>query len=208
MLTTYQHHFIDVPTGALAGWLCLWLIPDQSRSPLAAARLSADPARLRLALTYAAGAGLLAAGALYLGGWALWLLWAASACLIVALIYAALGEAAFQKAADGSLSPAVRWLLAPYLAAAWLNSRWWTRACARASPVLPGLMIGRLPTRAEREALGVRAVVDMSAELPCDSRGIRYFNVPQLDLIVPSAVQVQRAVQAIESALPGGPGLV
>jgi protein-tyrosine phosphatase len=97
----------------------------------------------------------------------------------------------------------VRWLLAPYLGAAWLNSRWWTRACAQASAVVPGVMIGRLPTRAEREALGVRAVVDMSAELPCDSRGIRYVNVAQLDLTAPTAAQMQRAAHAIETALPG-----
>jgi protein-tyrosine phosphatase len=149
-----------------------------------------------------------AVAALYLGGWALWLLWITCAALIVSLIYAALGEGAFQKAADGSLSPAVRWLLAPYLAGAWLNSRWWTRSCAPASPVLPGLWIGRLPTRAERDALGVRAVVDVTAELPCDSHGVHYFSVPQLDLILPSAAQLQRAVQAIDAALPRAPVLV
>ena len=208
VLTTYQHHFVDVPTGLAAGWLCVWLIPDAGRSPLAAARFTADPARLRLALIYAAGAALAGTAALYVGGWALWLLWVAGALGMVSLIYAALGEGAFQKALDGSLSPAVRWLLAPYLAGAWLNSRWWTRSCAAASPVLPGLWIGRLPTRAEREALGVRAVVDVSAELPCNSRGIHYFSVPQLDLVLPSAAQLQRAVQAIESALRTGPVLV
>jgi protein-tyrosine phosphatase len=208
VLTTYQHHFVDVPTGVLAGWLCVWLLPDAGRSPLAAARLSADPARLRLALAYAAGAAVAAGAALYAGGWALWLLWVAGAAAIVSLIYAALGEGAFQKGADGALSPAVRWLLAPYLAGAWLNSRWWTRSCAPASAVLPGLWIGRLPTRAERDALGVRAVVDVTAELPCNSHGVHYFSVPQLDLILPSAGQLQRAVQAIESALPRGPVLV
>jgi hypothetical protein len=36
VLTTYQHHFIDLPTGALVGLLCLWLWPDEGPAPLAA----------------------------------------------------------------------------------------------------------------------------------------------------------------------------
>ena len=35
VLTTYQHHFVDIPTGALVGFLCLWLWPDSGRPPLA-----------------------------------------------------------------------------------------------------------------------------------------------------------------------------
>ncbi len=33
VLTTWQHHFIDVPTGALAGFACVWLWPYQGRLP-------------------------------------------------------------------------------------------------------------------------------------------------------------------------------
>jgi len=208
VLTTYQHHFIDVPTGAFLGWLCVWLLPDEGRSLPSTARLTHDPARRRLALRYAAGAALAAGAAVAIGGWGIWLLWPAASLAIIAAIYAFLDEGAFQKAVDGSMSPAVRWLLAPYLAGAWLNSRWWTRSSRLACPVVPGLLIGRLPTLAEREAQGIRSVVDMSAELPCSARGVRYTSVPQLDLTAPSPSQLERAVLAIDAAMPHGPVLV
>jgi len=208
VLTTYQHHFVDIPTGALAGLLCLWLIPEQGRSPLADARLRADARRRQLAARYAAGALAATALALWLGGWALWLLWLAGSLAMVAAIYALLDEKAFQKEADGSMNAAVRWLLAPYLAGAWLNSRWWTRSSRLACTVVPGLLIGRLPTRAEREAQGIRSVVDMSAELPCAAAGVQYISVPQLDLTAPSARQLERAVKAIDTAMADGPVLV
>ena len=40
VLTTYQHHFIDVPTGALLGWLVLWAIPQHGVSPFRRPSLS------------------------------------------------------------------------------------------------------------------------------------------------------------------------
>lgn len=208
VLTTFQHHFIDVPTGALAGWLCVWLVPEQGRSPVHGAAFAHDVRRRALAARYAVGAALAVLVALHVGGAGLWLLWAAVSLALVAAIYAFLDERAFQKAADGSLSPAAYWLLAPYLAGAWLNSRWWTRDDPRPATVLPGLLIGRLPTAAERDAHGVRAMVDLSAELPCAGRGVRYASVPQLDLTRPSTLQLERAVRAIDAAMVNGPVLV
>lgn len=31
VLTTYQHHIIDVPAGLIAGWFCVWLFPQSAR---------------------------------------------------------------------------------------------------------------------------------------------------------------------------------
>jgi protein-tyrosine phosphatase len=208
VLTTWQHHFIDVPTGLWLGWLCLWLFPDDLASPLKAARLARDPARRRLALTYGAGALVLALLAWGLGGTGLWLLWPAGALALVAGIYLGLDGTAFQKRVDGSLSVAARWLFGPYRVGAWLNSRAWTRRMAPADPVAPGVLLGRVPTRRELDRLGVAAVVDVSAELPCHAGGRPYWSIPMLDLVPPGVGPIERAASAVEAARQAGPVLV
>src|SRR5262249_4421181 len=55
-LTTYQHHFIDVPTGALLGVFAMWLWPDRGPSPLATMRFTSDSRRLQLAFRYGTAA--------------------------------------------------------------------------------------------------------------------------------------------------------
>ena len=208
ILTTYQHHFIDLPTGLWVGWLCVWLFPEQGRSPLVDFAVTDVPVRRKIALRYGAAGLLLGIVAVLGGGWMLWLLWPASALVLVAAIYACLSESAFQKNPDGSLSGAAWGLLAPYIAGAWVNSRWWTRSTPRADAVAPGLLLGRLPTRREREVLGVRSMVDLTAELPCDAHGAGYQLVPQLDLVIPSLQQLERAAEAIEASMARTPVLV
>lgn len=122
VLTTWQHHFIDVPTGVLAGLLCVWLWPQEGVSPLLGWQTTRALQRWRLALRYAFGAALCSALAVSIGGAGLWLLWPATALLLVALNYLGIGQAGFQKQADGRLNLAARWLYAPYLLGAWINS--------------------------------------------------------------------------------------
>ena len=77
VLTTYQHHFIDIPTGALLGFLCLWLWPDRGPSPAGDRPRSRRPpasGRWRRAIC---GGGLIVALAVWIGGAGLWLLWPA-----------------------------------------------------------------------------------------------------------------------------------
>lgn len=199
VLTTWQHHFIDIPTGLALGGLCLWLFPDGRPSPLAGARLTADPVRRRFAAYYALGAGALVLLAGF-GGAALWLLWPAGSLMLVAAAYLFLAPTAFQKQPDGRLTPAALGLLAPYLLGAWINSRIWTRRQPMAIPVAPGLLLGRLPGPGDVERLELSAIVDVSAELPCVTGGHSYFNVPMLDLVPPSPEQLGQAVGAIETA--------
>lgn len=207
VLTTWQHHFIDLPTGALAGFLCLWLWLREGALPMRQMREPPSPRRLGLAMRYAVAAGLLAAVAFSLGRAWLWLLWPGVALLMVALNYTLFGAAGFQKRADGSQSCAVRWLLAPYLAAAWINSRLWTRRRPQADEVCDGVYLGRLPARGEATAFA--GVVDLCAELPmAPAPGQPYRSLPCLDLVVPRAELCAEAAAAIETLRAQGPVLV
>jgi hypothetical protein len=211
-LTTYQHHFADLPTGLLLGVLCVWAWPfaedGDGRSVAAQWRWTRDPVRWRLAAIYAGGALLLGAIALYAGGWALWLLWGSVSLLLVALAYAAISAGAFQKGADGRLSVAARWLFAPYLAGAWLNSRAWTWRDAQPVPVTAGVFLGRVPAARELASSPVAGVVDLTAEFDVRAGTRALAVVPLLDLTRPTADALAQAAQAIERLRARGPVLV
>jgi len=206
VLTTYQHHFIDLPTGVLAGWLCVWLWPERTVAPWRHAALARDPQRWKLALIYLVGAGACAYAAIALGGVGLWLLWPALSLLLVALNYAVLGAAGFQKRDDGRLSTAALWLYAPYLLGAWLNSRWWTRNAPQPVWVIDEVWLGRVPGRGERD--GYARVVDVSAELPLRSWRSGDVVRPMLDLVAPDAGQLRAVADDIEASRRNGEVLV
>lgn len=208
VLTTYQHHFIDVPTGALAGWLCVWLWPQQQPGMLQGIRLADQPQRKRLGFHYAAAALILVSTALILGGLGLWLMWPAASLLLVALNYGIFSAAGFQKGQRGRLSVSAQWILAPYLTAAWINSRLWTRKHPQADLVADNVWLGRLPTAGELKRSPFKAVVDLCAELGCDARAVSYRSLPVLDLTTPSAEQCLDAAKAIERLRHCGPLLV
>lgn len=165
VLTTYQHHFIDLPTGALLGIMCVWLWPLERRvSMLRAWCLTRDPVRWRIASYYSVAAAL-CVGLSYFGGSALWLLWPAVALLWVALCYLGFGARGFQMSATGQLPWHMRWALAPYRLGAWLNARYWARHVAPASEIVPGVWLASLPSRHQWRRAGQPAIVSLCAEL-------------------------------------------
>lgn len=210
VLTTWQHHFIDIPTGALLGFFALWLFPRDGELPFAGFRLTGDPKARRLAGYYGLGAAVCLAGAVVsfsstVG--ALILLWPAIALAIVSFGYAGAGPKIFQKAVDGSQSFASRWLLLPYRIGARLNAWAWTRKLPASVPVGGGVFLGRTPSRAESAEFA--SVVDLTAEFPGPRRaGCRWLSVPMIDLLSPAETDLDRAAGLIEAARQAGPVLV
>ncbi len=206
VLTTWQHHFIDIPTGALLGLVCVWLWPLERVVALPRAwQLACDPQRWKLAVFYAAGALFFMAVALAIGGSALWLCWPAASLALVTLNYAGFGARGFQMDSHGRMHWTARWLFAPYRLGAAVNAWTWTRALPASVEVAPGLRLGRLPTRAEWQAAGQPRLLSLCAELQLPPvPGARC--VPMLDLTVPPAVRLRRAVIVIEGQRRAGGG--
>lgn len=209
VLTTWQHHAVDIPTGALLGLFALWLVPEDATAPLSKFRPTGDRRALRLAAAYGGAALLLVAAVATLPvsfGWSLWLLWPALALAIVAFAYLGGGPGVFQKRADGTTTLASRLLLAPVRAGARLNALAWTRGLPAAVPVVNGVHLGRLP--GVREAARYGTIVDLTAELSAPPSARNWHSVPMLDLVRPDPAARRAAVAAIDAALDKGPVLV
>lgn len=211
VLTTWQHHFIDIPTGVLLGLVCVWLWPLERRVALPRAwRLARDPRRLKLAPLYGLGAAGTLALALWLHGTGLWLAWGAAALGLVALNYLGFGARGFAMDPRGRMHWAARWLFAPYRLGAAINARLWTRRLPARAEVLPGLFLGRVPGTAEWEAAGRPRLLSLCAELQLPAAAAqagRTRCLPLLDLAVPPAHRLRRAAQLLEGQRrAGAPG--
>ncbi|MGJ7546484.1 phosphatase PAP2/dual specificity phosphatase family protein [Variovorax sp. LT1R16] len=204
VLTTWQHHFIDIPTGALLGLVCVWLWPLERVASLRQGwRLARDPQRWKLAALYGVGALIFLGAALATGGLGLWLAWPAASLALVALNYAGLGARGFQMDRRGRMRWAARWLFAPYRLGAAVNAWAWTRRLPASVEVAPGLRLGRIPSPAEWQAAGRPQLVSLCAELQLP-RVEGTHCLPMLDLVVPPPDRLRRAAQVIEARRRAG----
>ena len=209
VLTTYQHHFIDVPTGAAVGLICLWLWPDEGRSPLHALVRPRAQRQARLAAFYLSGAALVAAVCLWFGGAALWGLWVSVALSLTAIVYFSGDANGFQKT-DGRHALASRILFAPYRYAACINAWLWTRRRPNPDHIAEGVWLGRHPDASASTSTvpGRSTLLDLCPELSAPRAARTCHSLPWLDLVVPTPAQLDEAAQAIESVRHAGPLLV
>ena len=210
VLTTYQHHFIDVPTGAAVGLLCLWLWPDEGRSPLHTLVRPNAERQTRLAGFYLGSAVIVFLVCLWIGSAALWGLWISLALSLTSVVYFTGDAGGFQKLA-GRHSLAARILFAPYRLGAQINAWLWTRRRPQPDHITDGVWLGRHPNASALTVDvpgGFRSLLDLCPELAAPDSANHCHSLPWLDLVVPTSAQLEEAAQAIESARHAGPLLV
>jgi membrane-associated phospholipid phosphatase len=210
VLTTWQHHVIDIPTGMLLGLLAAWLIPRDAEWALAGFTATRDPKSRRLGTYYLCGALAclgLAVPIVHFSPAALLLLWPAVALAIVAIGYFGAGPRIFQKRADGRASIASRWLLAPYRLGALVNIWLWTRQMPASVVIADGVHLGRFPRRHEADRFA--AVIDVTGEL-LRPRGTAtcWHSFPILDLTAIDKAQAWTAASRVEAVRLQGAVLV
>jgi len=205
VLTTYQHHFIDLLTGFWAGAVCLLLAPE-SGARWRWQALSIHDKRVRCALHYLFGAALCAGAAYALFPHAtVWLvLWLAGALTAVGGIYLFGQGEHFGK--QGASLPWRSWMVfGPYLLGARLNVWGWTRHLPSGVEVLDGVFLGRQPDAQSMIRHNIAAVVDLCAELPLRARPPALRSLPMLDLLPPGRAALASAAAAIEQSRQQGP---
>lgn len=208
VLTTYQHHFIDIPTGLVAGYFVL-LVRPMDGEPLRSA-MAAETARYKWAALYL-GLAFFTFFAAILGAkiwsaWMLWLPWASLSFALVACGYAFLGAGVFAKNGQGRHAFAAKALLFPYFCVARLNALFWLRGRRLSDEILPGLYLGSV-----KQAGKFDAVLDLAAEFERPGGAQIYASLPMLDMISPSADELKRGADELERlvkrALCGGKNL-
>ena len=205
VLTTWQHHFFDVPTGLWAGCFCIWLWPENGMTPLKSKSYAKQYTWSGIYfLLFLLSLSL----AIYIGGIGLWLLWLAGAFVLVSANYLVFGATGFQKQANGHFPFAITILYLPYFAIMWLNSRLWTLKNKPANFIMDNVYLGRIASHNTLQTKRIVSIVDLCAELPIGQFNGHYSLIPILDMTPLSIKQCQLAAETIDQFQKQGSVLV
>lgn len=202
VLTTWQHHFLDVPTGFALGIVVCYLIPIPL-PPYAQAAAIEHAHRRQLSMRYALGALTLALAAYWLQAWYWLLLWPALSLALLAFGYASCGVKVWQKV-DGRHRLPARCLFLPLtLIMRQFHARL-LHGHSDASLIADNVWIG--PAIAARETR-FHSVLDLAAEYCRQAHpAARYLDFPLLDLLLPDHASLQNAVAQLETLRRSTPG--
>ncbi|MDI1297734.1 phosphatase PAP2/dual specificity phosphatase family protein [Methylotenera sp.] len=215
VLLVYQHHFIDVWTGALVGVICIYLIPDKPFSW----RWNKPTAQMKkIAFRYGVSATGMALAA-FLASEASTLLtvifiWTAVSLSLVTIAYLGFEQQVFQRNVFTQRRGCLRWpaqlLLAPYLFLSWCSYRMYTKRRFLPNKIHGNVWLGAFP-RVAVAKLGIDwvGVLDLTNEFSAPTlKAPKQKYLPVLDLTAPKPKTLVRAVRWLDNTQQQGDVLV
>ena len=196
VLTTYQHHFIDIPAGFLVGVLICFIFPIEKEH-----QWSWHQAKVStLSRSYMlAGVGLIF-GAVFTSFWpALMLLWIGTSLLIIGLGYRNLGPVVFQKQDTGSFSFAGRITHLPYRTISRVIRHFFFSSYSKPQQITERLYLGGYSMHNQ---VPCDAIFDVCSEYERTNYSMPYYvHYPLIDLVAPTADELRRGVEKLDALL-------
>ena len=187
-LFVYQHHFIDLPTGALVGGLAIYFISEKKSNRVLTAFMT--PRHLKMALYYLIASILFMVLTFQLS---VLFLYPFLSLFLVSVVYAfGLNEMLEKKA---------YWVLfAPYFLGNQLSWRYYKNKLSLMTHVKEKVYFGRKPTFQETGLImkSCKSIINLSPEQFYLSQGLKIRNLPFLDQTIPNPKLLHRAVLLIE----------
>jgi len=198
-LFVYQHHFIDLPTGALLGLLSVYAVGEKKESLLS--HSFTTPRSLKMALYYIGASVLMMILAFVVPSVFSWLfLWLFISLLMVSVIYAfGLNTLLAGKEANPSWW---QWLVfAPYFVGNYLSWQYYKRKLPLMKVLKDNVYLGRYPSSMEYKELqkqGIGLALNLAMEQQIQKKGLPQIRLPYLDQTIQSPESLHKGVLYIE----------
>ena len=198
-LFVFQHHIIDLPTGAALGFFTLYFINSKKDSMLT--RSFTTPRSLKMALYYLFASGVFLILSVNIDFFSWFFFWIFISLFSVSVIYAfGLNVLLAGKEAKASWW---QWILfAPYFTGNYLSWQYYKRKLPLMERLKDNVHLGRYPSAHEYTQLenkGICMVINLAAEQQMQKSGLTQIRLPFLDQTIQSPESLHKGVQYIEA---------
>ncbi len=197
-LLVYQHHFIDIPAGAVVGLVSLYLIPSGKLSYLT--NRFTTPRHIKVGLYYLTGAVVLLLLAFWIEYMTIFFVWLFVSLLILSIVYA-FGLNDWLAGHKGQANW-LQWIIfGPYFIGSYFSWHYYRRSLPLFSHVKGHVYLGRMPTASEYEQIksnGVSQAFNLATEQQLQKSMIHQQRFPFLDLTIQSPESLLQIAKKID----------
>jgi hypothetical protein len=196
VLTTFQHHFIDIPAGFLTGLIICYLFPLSKDHYWKWGEMKSK----RLAILYSATAGVFFILAfLCTIVIALIFIWIGVSLLFVGLGYFGLGAVIFQKKENGTFTFAANILFFPYRWMSRLIRHLFFKSYQTPQKITDKLYLGAFWMAKSDD---YHAVFDVCSEYKkAENKAVNYTSYPLIDLATPTVEELRLGVEKLDELI-------